>query len=149
MGAEVTGTFADWTAAISFDETVTDGVAGDMDVTVAIGSLTLGAVTDQAMGADYFDLAEFPTARFLADIVQVSDVYVAKGTLTIKDQSVQISLPFNLSLDGDTATVNGSLTVDRLAFGIGTNMADEASLMFNVGITVALTATRAAPVSDQ
>ena len=149
MGAEVTGTFADWTAAISFDETVTDGVAGDVDVTVAIGSLTLGAVTDQAMGADYFDVTEFPTARFLADIVHVSDIYVAKGTLTIKDQSVPISLPFNLSLDGDTATVNGSLSVDRLAFGIGTNMADEASLMFNVGITVALTAKRAAPVSDQ
>jgi cytochrome b561/polyisoprenoid-binding protein YceI len=143
LGSEVTGTFADWTAAISFDETVDNGVAGSVDVTVAIGSLTLGSVTDQAMGPDYFNADGFPTARFEADIVPVVDGYAAQGTLTMKGQSLPVTLPFGLSLDGDVASVSGGLTLNRLDFGIGENMADESTLMFNVGVNVALTAVRA------
>lgn len=147
LGAEVTGTFADWTAAITFDETVpneTEGrVAGTVDVTVSIGSLMLGSVTDQAMGPDYFDATDFPTARFIADIIPVVDGYEAQGTLTIRDKSMPTTLPFSLSLDGDTANMAGGLTLNRNDFGIGANMADESSLKFNVDVNVALTATRA------
>lgn len=143
LGSEVTGTFADWTAAISFDETVDNGVAGTVDVTIAIGSLTLGSVTDQAMGPDYFNVADFPTAQFVADIIPVVDGYEAQGTLTIKGQSAPVTLPFGLSVNDNTAEMRGSLTLDRLDYGVGTNMADEASLKFAVGVNVALTATRA------
>ncbi|MEL6452040.1 MAG: cytochrome b/b6 domain-containing protein [Pseudomonadota bacterium] len=142
LGSEVEGQFADWTAAISFDETVRDGVAGSVEVTVAIASLSLGGVTDQAMGPDYFDASTFPTATFVADILPITDGYTADGTLTIKDQSVPVSLPFGLSVDGDTAAMAGGLTLDRRSFGIGDNMADESSLKFAVAIDVALTAAR-------
>lgn len=146
LGSEVTGAFTDWTASIAFDETVpneTEGrVAGNVDVTVAIGSLTLGSVTDQAMGPDYFHVTDFPTARFLADIVPVVDGYEAQGTLTIRGQSVPTDLPFSLALDGDTASMAGRLTLNRIDFGIGTNMADESSLKFEVGVDVSLKATR-------
>ncbi|WP_420013862.1 cytochrome b/b6 domain-containing protein [Tateyamaria sp.] len=142
LGSEVTGSFADWTAAISFDETVDNGVAGTVDVTIAIGSLTLGSVTDQAMGPDYFNVTDFPTAQFVAEIIPVVDGYEAQGTLTIKGQSMPATLPFGLSVNDDTAEMRGSLTLDRLDYGVGTNMADEASLKFAVGVDVALTATR-------
>ncbi|WP_299657444.1 cytochrome b/b6 domain-containing protein [uncultured Tateyamaria sp.] len=143
LGSEVEGQFADWTAAISFDETVQNGVAGSVEVTIAIGSLTLGSVTDQAMGPDFFDAQTFPTATYVADIIPVVDGYEAQGTLTIKDQSVPITLPFGLSIDSDTASMSGGLTLDRRTFGIGDNMADESSLHFAVGVDVRLTATRA------
>ncbi len=54
LGSPVTGSFADWTAAISFDETRDSGTVGSVDVVVSIGSLTLGSVTSQALGADFF-----------------------------------------------------------------------------------------------
>jgi len=142
LGSEVTGSFADWTAAISFDETVDNGVAGTVDVTIAIGSLTLGSVTNQAMGPDYFNSTDFPTAQFVADIVPVVDGYEAQGTLTIKGQSAPVTLPFGLSVNADSAEMRGSLTLNRLDFGVGTNMTDEASLKFAVDVDVELSATR-------
>ena len=142
LGSQVDGSFADWTAAITFDETVENGVAGNVEVIIAIGSLTLGSVTAQAMGPDYFDATTFPTATFAADIVPVVDGYEAQGTLSIRDQSVPITLPFGLSVNGDEASMTGSLTLDRRDYGIGANMADESSLAFAVEVNVDLTATR-------
>ena len=142
LGSEVEGRFADWTAAITFDETVDNGVAGTVDVTIAIGSLTLGSVTDQAMGPDFFNATDFPTATYVADIVPVVDGYEAQGTLTIKGQSMPVTLPFGLSIDGDTASMTGGLTLDRRDFNVGATMADESSLKFAVGVDVSLTAVR-------
>ncbi|KIC49118.1 cytochrome b/b6 domain-containing protein [Tateyamaria sp. ANG-S1] len=147
LGSEVEGQFADWTAAISFDETVENGTAGTVEVTVSIGSLTLGSVMDQAMGPDFFNAQEFPTATYVADIVPVVDGYEAQGTLTIKGQSMPVTLPFGLSIDGDTASMAGGLTLNRLDFNVGETMADESSLAFAVGVDVDLTATRA-PTSE-
>lgn len=142
LGSEVTGTFSDWTAAIRFDETVENGPAGSVEVTIAIGSLTLGSVTSQAMGPDYFDSATFPTAQFNADIMRVVDGYEAQGALTIRDQTIPVTLPFGLSVNGDEASMTGRLTLDRRNFGIGDNMADEGSLKFAVGVKADLTAAR-------
>lgn len=147
LGSEVTGTFNDWTAAISFDETLQTGKAGTVEVTIAIGSLSLGSVTDQAMGPDYFDTTEFPTASYVADIMAVADGYEAQGTLTIKGQSMPLTLPFDLSVVDGTASMRATSQLDRRTFGIGDNMADEASLKFAVGLSIALSATRASPTS--
>ncbi len=142
FGSDVTGSFADWTAAISFDESQQNGKAGTVDVTVAIGSLQLGSVTDQAMGPDFFDVQTYPTARFQADLFTTGEVNLARGTVTIRDTSVPVEMYFSLNIDGDTATVSADLDLNRLDFNIGANMADETSLLFGVAVNVALTATR-------
>ena len=142
LGADVRGEFADWTAQIDFDETVTEGVAGSVTVEIAIASLSLGSVTNQAMGADYFNAEAFPTALFTADIITGPEGYVADGTLSLKDVTHPVSLPFTLSLDGDIATMEGTATLNRQTFGIGDSMTDESQLGFEVGIDVALTAQR-------
>ena len=142
FGSVVAGSFADWTSAITFDDTVQSGKAGDVTTTVAIPSLSLGSVTDQAMGADFFNSEAFPTATFQADINATADGYVAAGSLTIKDQTMPIDLPFTLTLEGDTARMTGSTTLDRRNFGIGDTVTDESSLAFSVTVNIDLTATR-------
>lgn len=142
FGSDVTGSFADWTAAISFDDTVQNGPSGTVQATISIGSLALGSVTDQAMGPDFFDAETFPTATYKAEIFTTVDSTVARGTLTIKDQSMPLELPFDLTIDGDTAKMKGSTTLDRRDFNIGNNMNDEASLKFPVDVQIELTATR-------
>jgi polyisoprenoid-binding protein YceI len=143
MGSPVSGEFADWTAAITFDDPAAPGPAGTVEVVVSIPSLTLGTVTSQAMGADYFDSTQFPTAAFTADIEKLAAGYEARGTLTIRDQTVPVVLPFTLTLDGDKAEMSGSLALNRLDFGVGQGLADESSLAFAVNVTVDLTAQRA------
>lgn len=142
LGNPVTGRFGDWTAAITFDEPDVPGPAGHVEVTVAIGSLTLGTVSDQAMGADFFAVSDFPTATFKGDIFKTEAGYEARGPLTIRDRTVDIVLPFTLDLAEGTAIMSGKLALDRLDFGIGQNMPDESSLAFAVEVGVDLTATR-------
>ena len=143
LSSEVTGQFADWTASIGFDETTETGLAGTVEVTIAIGSLRLGAFTGQAMGPDYFNGRDFPTATFRADIVAVVDGFEAQGTVTIRDRSIPLTLPFGLSIDGDSAWMTAGTSLDRRDFGIGDNMADESSLKFRVAVDIDLMATRA------
>ncbi|MFY0311432.1 cytochrome b/b6 domain-containing protein [Leisingera sp. D0M16] len=142
MGSAVTGSFGEWNAVINFEEPSAPGPAGDVEVTIAIPSLELGSVTGQAMGADYFDSANFPTALFQAEIEKLEEGYQAEGTLTIKDQTVPVTLPFDLDLEGDTARMTGALTLNRLDFGIGKSLPDESSLGFAVDVTVSLEAQR-------
>ena len=141
FGKTVQGSFADWTAAITFDpDAATD--AGDVTVTVNIGSLTLGSVTDQAMGADFFNVADFPTATFTAPITRTESGYIADGTLTLKGQTAPLALAFTLTLDGSTATMRAQTTLNRMTYAIGQTMTDESNLGFDVVVDVDLTATQ-------
>ncbi|CUH53441.1 cytochrome b/b6 domain-containing protein [Shimia marina] len=142
FGADVSGSFADWTADITFDETTTEGKHGEVTVTIAIGSLTLGSVTDQALGTDYLNATGFPTATFTADILPTDSGYIAEGTLSLNGHEVPTSLPFTLELSDQSATMSGALELDRRAFHVGDDMTDESSLAFSVAVTVALEATR-------
>lgn len=142
LGSAVSGNFTDWTANISFDPNTAGLQKGSVDVTVAIDSLSLGSVTDQAMGADFFDAATFPTAQFTADILDVGSAeYEAQGTLTLKGAIVPVSFPFTLEIQDGVATMSGTTQVARLDFKIGESMQDESSLGFAVDIAIDLTAT--------
>jgi polyisoprenoid-binding protein YceI len=94
------------------------------------------------MGADFFNVEDHPTARFAADLMAEGEGRIARGSLTIRDQSVPVEMPFELSIDGDTATASGELSVDRRNFNIGQGVNDEGSLAHSVDIGFELTATR-------
>lgn len=139
MGKRVEGAFSDWTAAIRFDP---ETGSGEVSITVAIASLSLGSVAQQALGADYFDAATHPTAQFTAPITRGADGYVAAGTLMIKDHAIPLTLPFTLVLEGTTATAQGQTRTDRRDFAIGVGQTDAGTLGFDVEIAFELTATR-------
>lgn len=146
FGQPVTGRFADWAAQITFDETLPmDGPMGSVSVEIAIGSLSLGSVTQQAMGADFFDASSFPTAQFQADIFAEptgDEMYRAEGTLSLKGTTMPLTLPFTLSLDQNGAAMQGAVSLNRTDFAIGATMPDESNLGFGVDVRVALDATR-------
>jgi len=143
FGTDVSGEFAEWTAAISFDPELEGDVKGSADVTIAIGSLTLGNVTPDALGPDFFDVATFPTASVLGDIVAVGEGYELQGSITIKGREAPLNLPFDLALNGDNAEARGGLTLQRLDFGLGESMPDESTVGFGVVVTIEVTATNA------
>jgi cytochrome b561/polyisoprenoid-binding protein YceI len=142
FGSEVTGSFADWTAAITFDPDNPEMTIGAVSTTIAIPSLTLGSVTQQAMGADFFDATTFPTAVFDAVLNRANDGYEAVGTLTIRNQSMPLTLPFSLSITDGSAEMKGSVSLDRRSFGVGDNMKAVSSLAFDVRVSISLKAAR-------
>ncbi len=141
FGTDVTGGFADWTAAIEFDETAGEDL-GSAEVTINIASLTLGSVTNEALGTDYFNAADFPTATFAATLHPDGDAYIARGTLTLRGVTADLDMPFTLALDGDTAVMSGTTVIPRLDYGVGAATTEESTLGLNVAVNVALTATR-------
>ena len=139
FGSEVTGSFEDWTAAITFNP---DTGLGTTEVTIAITSLTLGSVTSQALGPDFFDTANFPTAVFAADLTPTADGHMASGTLQIRDKTLPIEMPFALSTADGVTSMQAMTTLNRLDFDIGKGMGDESSLKFPVDVQITLTATQ-------
>ena len=142
MGSGVSGAFATWQAEIHFDEPEAPGPAGQVTVEIDITSLSLGTVTDQAMGPDYFDVTTYPKARFEADLERLETGYQAVGILTIRDKSMPLTLPFDLNIDGARAEMRGQTNVNRLDFDIGRGTQEEGTLGFTVVLDIALTAQK-------
>lgn len=142
FGNAVSGEFNDWTAEIQFDAALEGEKKGHVNVNVAIPSLALGSLTDQAMGADFFDATSFPTAQFSADIFALADTYEARGTLTLKGITLPVTLPFSLNIEDKTATMSGTTQLARLDYTIGASMPDESSLGFAVDLAVDLVASQ-------
>lgn len=142
FGSPVTGDFAEWTSSISFDPDATNGAVGEVSTTISIGSLTLGSVTSQAMGAAYFNEPEFPTATYNSTLYHDDTGYRSEGTLTIKDITLPLNFPFELTLDGDTAAMTATAEVSRTDFSIGGADVSEQNLQSQVIITMQLSASR-------
>ncbi|MFW2543474.1 cytochrome b/b6 domain-containing protein [Primorskyibacter sp. 2E107] len=142
MGSTVNGSFSDWQAAISFAGPEADAPQGEVRVEVAIPSLTLGSVTKQALGADYFNAEAYPTAVYTGEIFAVEGGYKLRGALDLKGTQVPLTMDFTLDLDGDTAMAKGEGTLDRRDFGIGESMTDPGQLGFEVLVSFELTAVR-------
>ena len=140
MGAAVQGRFASWSAEIAFDPEAETG--NRVTVTVDPASLTLGSVSAQATGPEFLNAAAHPQALFTAEIGREGDQWVATGPLTLAGGSAQVRLPFTLQIDGNTARMTGSTTLDRRDFGIGAAYPDQASVGFAVVVDVVLTAER-------
>jgi cytochrome b561/polyisoprenoid-binding protein YceI len=142
LGNEITGSFATWDADIAFDAAAEGSVLGNVDVQVDIGSLTLGSVTRQALGAEFLAAGEHPRARFVADIRRADDGYVADGTLDLRGSTIEVRLPFDLVIENDTARMTGTLPLDRRDFGIGMSYPDAETVGHAVEVAVELAARR-------
>ncbi|WGI20286.1 cytochrome b/b6 domain-containing protein [Amylibacter sp. IMCC11727] len=140
FGSDVSGTFKDWTAEISYDEA---SQTGDLVVTVSIGSLDLGGVTAQALGADYLNAAMFGTATYTATIAPTDTGHLATGTLNLHGVDAPLDLPFTLSITDGIATASGSTEIDRRTHKIGEVQPTENNLGFGVSVSFELTASQA------
>jgi polyisoprenoid-binding protein YceI len=72
-------------------------------------------------GAQFFDVARYPQARFTATHLQKTPSgYVATGPLTLRGVTRTVSFPFTWRLLGRSGgELQGTTVIDRLAFGIG------------------------------
>lgn len=122
QGSTVEGRFGQFSGDIRFDPDALD--ASSLDVTIALPSAQVDgdAVSrSQLTGTDGLAVSESDSARFVADtITATDDGYAAEGTLSLRGESVPLTLPFTVTIDGDRASAEGSVTLDRLDFGIGT-----------------------------
>jgi polyisoprenoid-binding protein YceI len=144
-GGAFTGEFEKFDAVILFDPE--NLAAASIDATVDMSSAKTGdRQRDTALpGNDWFKTQEFPTARFVSSSVEQAGegAYVAHGSLTIRDATKDLDLPFTLAIDGDTAKANGEVTLLRTNYGVGQGeFASDEWVGLDVKVSVEITATR-------
>ena len=136
-GMTATGSFSDWSGNISFDPENPE--TADIRITVRLASADLGDATMNAtlQGAEFFASAANPTATWRSTSVRRTgpNRYSASGTLSLKGASRPQALTFALSGEGLRRHVEGTATIDRTAFAVGTGeaaqgMATSVSLNF-------------------
>jgi polyisoprenoid-binding protein YceI len=118
-GAAGQGRFRSYT--VSFDP-----AAGRLEVVIDMRSFDTGDSqrNDVLGGADFFDVAQYPQARFVATRMErTATGYVATGSLTLRGVTRSITIPFTwrtASVQGRTlGHLEGQTTVRRLDFGVG------------------------------
>lgn len=119
-GTPFSGTFSDWSADIRFDPDRLD--ASSANVTIRTGSASDGvALHDQSLPQrEWFDAADQPTATFQTRrIERRGDGYRASGALTIKGHTINLTLPFTLTINGDRAIMDGHATISRREADLG------------------------------
>ncbi|MEZ5670325.1 MAG: YceI family protein [Alphaproteobacteria bacterium] len=139
------GRFGAFEAEIAFDPA--DLAGSRVTVTVQIASIEADTPekTEELVKPEWFDAAAFPTATFAAETFRAlgGDAYEADGTLTIRDRSRPVTLPFTFAIDGDSARIAGGLSVNRIDYDVGQgDWAIDDIVGFDVAIAFTLAATR-------
>jgi len=115
------GIFREFDARVRFDpDKLTES---RVDVTVAVTSADMSSaeVNKAIRGPEWFDFQQFQQAEFHATDIRRTEAnrYLARGTLSLKGVRQPIEVPFLWTGDTDAATMEGEVTVKRIAFGIG------------------------------
>ena len=135
QGGPFTGKFGKFAAAIGYDEA--DLGKSKFDVTVDVTSVDTasGERDDTLRTADFFNTAKFPQAHFVTTGFErgADGGVVAKGTLTIRDQSKPVTLKVKFAASAAGTTLDVDTTLKRLDFGLGTSN-DWADIGTDVGV---------------
>jgi cytochrome b561/polyisoprenoid-binding protein YceI len=144
-GAPFTGTFKDFSGSILFNPD--DLAAAKASIVFNMKDVVTGdADRDSNIGGEaWFDSASFPEARFETMTFEKAEGnnYVAVGNLTIREKTMPVALPFTLDITENTASAKGTVTLNRLNFGIGTGeWEDGKTVGTDVKVDIDITAIR-------
>ncbi|HTT83595.1 MAG TPA: YceI family protein [Rhizomicrobium sp.] len=137
--------FRRWNADIDFDPNDLAHAHATVTVDLASEASDEPDFDSGLKGAQGFETAQFPTARFATTnfVRKSANAYEARGTLNIRGITRDITLPFTLAIDGRAAHMIGTAHVLRTDFGLGQGeWAAPAPVAHDVAITIDLFATQ-------
>ncbi|GAB6038838.1 YceI family protein [Fundidesulfovibrio butyratiphilus] len=93
---DVPGRFDKFSGKLSFDPENLDDSAFDITVKTASVNTAVAKRDEHLRGADFFEVKRYPDMRFVSTEIlhKEGDAYVAKGKLTIKNESREVEIPF-------------------------------------------------------
>ena len=127
--SKVNGHFNEFTLELTFDPANLAESMFLFEIKTESIDTNIGKRDKHLQSADFFDAGKFPTMKF--ESTQISDtgngMYDVAGKITIKDQTYDLTLPLKLmgiaehpaKKGTEVAGFNGTITVDRLAHGVG------------------------------
>ena len=121
FGISVKGNFKGFTGTIKFDP-------NDLPNSSLLASVDASTLdTDNGLRnshlkdkEEYFNVAKYPTLKMkTTKIVKENDNFVGYFDLTIKGKTKNIKIPILFTPEGETATFQGSTTINRRDWSIG------------------------------
>ena len=145
IGKKFDGKFGRYDASVALDPDHPE--TGHILVTVDLASAVTGdSQRDSALpGKDWFDIAEFPQAKFETNSIRKlgNGSFEAVGTLTLRGVTHPLTLPFTLDVAGTTAHAKGHASLARSAFGIGQGpWSSDQWVAFDVGVDIDIVAAK-------
>ena len=122
LGMTQTGRFDDWSGDIVFDPEKPE--AARVNLAIRSASLDMGdsLVTAQARSEGFLHVADFPRINVvLIGLERVgNDRYQARADVTCKGRTERVRFPVTVRVAGNEVRIEGTASLDREAFGIGT-----------------------------
>ena len=143
MNAPMSGQFKRFSGEATFDPGQPSKGKADIVIDTASISLPTPEAVALASNGDWFNVARFPKARFLATAFKAlgGNRYQVSGKLTIKGITRDVSAPFSAQRKGAFTLFEGTLPVSRLAFTIGQGewsdtdtVADKVDIRFSIAV---------------
>ncbi len=117
----INAVFQKWDADISFDPA--DLVHSSASVRIDTGSFDSQSEErdDAVKEADWFSVAAFPQAKFVTKSISATGDgrFEAVADLTIRGVTKEVKFPFTVAIANGVAHMDGSVTLQRLDFGVG------------------------------
>lgn len=149
MGVPVEGQFRRFSAQIAFAPDRLEAARATLEVELASFDMGSREVYDEVVGRNWFDVRQFPTARFDATSIRHlgGERYEVRGQMTLKGRTREITVPVTLRRQGRHALLEGSFPLKRLDYGIGTGPWGDTSIVADeVQVRFRLVAAEAASV---
>jgi len=139
----IAANFAKWGGTIAFDPDSPGTAAIHIDVDLTSAKIGDGFKDDLLQGDEFFGTASAPSATYDSTSVeaQPDGRFLAHGTLSLHGMKMAQDVEFRLSGSGAQRHVDGTASIDRLGFGIGTG-SHGSDLGGSVAVTFAFDAKR-------
>jgi polyisoprenoid-binding protein YceI len=121
QGAGFSGHFKRFSAAIVWDPAHPQACHFDVRVDLASADTANSQRDELLPGADFFDVAKFPQARFVASgcKAMAGGALTTTGTLSLRGISRPVALTLRSTPQGKDMLLTVNASLDRLAFGVG------------------------------
>ncbi len=143
-GNAFTGVFEKWTAAITFDPADLANAHVRVEFDPNSAKTGNGLYDGTLKGDDWFKVNSFKSAVFDAATFthKGGNMYVAEGTLQIRDKTLPLTLEFTLDITGNSAVMTAKHSLDRIAYDLGVQSdADASWVSKEIGLAIKLVAS--------
>ncbi len=118
-GAFESGGFKRFTAQMTLVDENPEG--GHLEVTIDTASIETpkGMLTGHLKNTDFFDVAKFPTVKFVSTRITKGDfAYTVEGNLTMLGVTKPYALVADIAVQGDIVTFSADFTLQQFDFGM-------------------------------
>lgn len=124
MNVPTEGHFKSFRSTVTFDPAATSKAKIELEIDPASIELGDKEANNEAKGKDWFNVASYPSARFVSSSVKSlgNNRFEVAGKMTVKGKTRDLVAPVTFRQDGALGVFEGSLTLRRADYGIGEGM---------------------------